>query len=596
MEIKKKPQEIFTEYEEGKSFNQNHDLYDNVKKNQRFFLGNQWEGVNAPDLTKPVFNILKRVVSYFIAMIVSDDVGVYITPFDETPENKVQADIMAQEVEAVLERTRTNTKARTNVKNACVDGDTCLFINFDPDIETNQTYKGDIETEIIDNTHVIFGNPYSNVVDKQPYILIVQRLYTKQVKDMAKALGVSQADINKIVPDEDDFVETTDSSFDKQLTTVITKFWKETTNVKKTDKFNNEYTDKETTVHMMKVTSQVVLKDDTDLKYHRYPLAYWTWEKVKNCYHGQSPITGLIPNQIFINKIYAMCMVYMTNMGFPRVFYDENKIAKITNDVSKATAVTNMDLAGRIMDAVKAPDFSNQIIQLVDSTINYTKDFMGASDAALGNISNPNNTSAIVAVQQASSVPLEIQKLDYYAFYEDIVRSIVDIMGVSYGERYVKITESQAKDLGRFTIDPITGEERYETFIKIDFSQLHNMNYEVNVEIGQSSYWSEQTQVQTMDNLFDKGIITNPITYLEGIPDKYIPNKQKIMEEIKQQQEQILAQQRLEQEAQQQPQGTWDPNLTAGMQDGEDNRAPVQFAGNEQLQDVYAQSKEFYGG
>ena len=208
---------------------------------------------------------------------------------------------------------------------------------------------------------------------------------------MAKALGVSQADINKIVPDEDDFVETTDSSFDKQLTTVITKFWKETTNVKKTDKFNNEYTDKETTVHMMKVTSQVVLKDDTDLKYHRYPLAYWTWEKVKNCYHGQSPITGLIPNQIFINKIYAMCMVYMTNMGFPRVFYDENKIAKITNDVSKATAVTNMDLAGRIMDAVKAPDFSNQIIQLVDSTINYTKDFMGASDAALGNISNPNN-------------------------------------------------------------------------------------------------------------------------------------------------------------------------------------------------------------
>jgi hypothetical protein len=108
------------------------------------------------------------------------------------------------------------------------------------------------------------------------------------------------------------------------------------------------------------------------------------------------------------------------------------------------------------------------------------------------------------------------------------------------------------------------------------------------VEIGASSYWSETTQVQTMDSLFEKGIVTNPVTYLEGIPDKYIPNKRKIIEELKaQMQAQVQAQQMA---------SAYDPSVTAGMQDGEDNRAPVSEAGNQQLQDVYAASKEFYGG
>ena len=612
MEIKKKPEEIYAEYVDGTSFNAGMELYSNVKKNQRFFMGDQWYGVNAPDMTKPVFNIIKRVVSYFIAMLVSDDVGVHITPFDDTEENKALADVLAFSVEKVIERTKTTTKARKNIQNACVDGDTAVYISFDPDIETNQSYQGDIETEVVDNTHIIFGNPYTSEVQKQPYILVVQRLYTKQVKDMAKEAGVSENDISMITPDDDEYTNE-QSSADAQLTTVITKFWKEKTTVNDKDQFGISKPHTKTTVKCIKVTNKVVLKEETDLEYKLYPIAWFSWEKTSNNYHGRSPITGLIPNQVFINKIYAMCMVYMTNMGFPRVFYDENKIAKLTNDVTKATAITNMDMAGKVIDAVKAPDFSNQIIQLIDSTIAYTKETMGASDAALGEIANPNNTSAIVSVQQASSVPLEIQKLDFYQFYEDIVRIIVDIMGCDYGTRMVKITESQAKALNLVdhieyhdmfgnqvqpVLDPMTGQlppdievvPIYKTYAEIDFSVLRNANFDLDVEIGQSSYWSEQTQVQTMDNLFDKGIVTNPITYLEGIPDKYIPNKRKLMDELKQQRAETERQQKIVE------QQSMIPGVTRGMQDGQDNRASAGMYGNEQLNQVYEASKEFYGG
>ena len=43
-------------------------------------------------------------------------------------------------------------------------------------------------------------------------------------------------------------------------------------------------------------------------------------------------------------------------------------------------------------------------------------------------------------------------------------------------------------------------------------------------------------QIQTLDNLFSKGIITDAVTYLENIPSAYVKNKQKIIEGLKEQQ------------------------------------------------------------
>lgn len=618
MKIKTTPKDIWSEYSKGQTYNENQGLYSTVEKNERFYLGDQWHGVNAPNLMKPVFNLIKRVVTYYTAMIVSDNVGVHIEPFDQSKETKALCSVISKEIEKVLERDKTSVKCRTNVKNCAVDGDTCMFITFDPNVETNQMAKGEVKTEIIDNTNVIFGNPYSIDVQSQPYILVVQRLYKDTVKDMAEGWGVSKEDIERIHADSDPNAILINDNNDDSLVTVITKFWKvqkeETVGV---DPISNiEITKNTTSVHYIKTTQDIVLKEETDTGYVNYPVSYMTWERRKNSYHGQSPITGLIPNQIFINKIFAMCMVYMTNMGFPKVFYDSTKLGKLTNDVTKAVSLPNMDMAGKMMDSVRAPDFSNQIISLIDSTIQYTKDFMGASDAALGELTNPNNTSAIVAVQQASSVPLEIQKLDYYQFYEDIVRSVIDIMSESYGVRTVRITESQAKDLNLVDrlayIDPVSGQEMpavqdpltgqtiappncvqkiiYKTEMEIDFSDLKNLNYDLDVEIGQSSYWSEATQVQTLDGLWDKGVITDAVAYLEGIPDKYLPNKRELIDSITKVQEQTGLM------AQMQPPVVSQETTTPGMADGFDGRASAQYGDmdNEQLQNTYAMSKELY--
>ena len=55
----------------------------------------------------------------------------------------------------------------------------------------------------------------------------------------------------------------------------------------------------------------------------------------------------------------------------------------------------------------------------------------------------------------------------------------------------------------------------------------------VKVDIGSAAYWSEVMQMQTLDNMFARGIIPDAITYIEGIPDQYIRGKGKILDKLR---------------------------------------------------------------
>ena len=167
-----------------------------------------------------------------------------------------------------------------------------------------------------------------------------------------------------------------------------------------------------------------------------------------------------------------------------------------------------------IASSYRAQDMSYQVMDLINTTVSMTRDVMGASDAALGNV-KPDNTSAIIAVQQASAIPLELQKLSFYQFVEDYCRIMVDMMRCDFGPRLAKVS--------------IDGEERVLPF---DFSQIESAIADMNVDVGASSYWSEIVQTQTADNLFSNQII-DPVLYLESIPSKYIKNKNKIIQALR---------------------------------------------------------------
>ena len=488
---------IFAQYKQGVAYKQNIDLYETVKKNQNFYVGNQWEGVNAPELDKPVFNILKRICNMFIASIVSDDIGASIKPYTENAQAKLAAKILEKEIERALEYAKVKSKNRDAMKNACVDGDACFYVYFDESAKTGQTAMGLPAVDVIDNTNVLFANTASGDVQKQEYILVVQRRHIDDVRREAIQNGIVQAEVDAIVPDTDENELTRYE--EAQNVTVLVKFWKENG-----------------TIHCAKSTEKAFVKYPFDTGLTLYPIAYMSWEKVKNSCHGQAAVTELLPNQIFINKCYAMGMDYVKKMAFPKLIYDGNKFPNgFSNRIGEAIKVSG-NVNDAITNAFKMPDMSNQVMELVEKTMSYTKEYMGASDASLGTM-RPDNATAIIALQKATTAPLELNKLAFYQFVEDYIRILIDLIANCYGVRTVSYTDENGNAV--------------ET--SFDFSTLKNLVFDLEVNVGASAYWSEITQTQTADNLFNKGIITDPEVYLESIPETYVKNKQNILKAIR---------------------------------------------------------------
>lgn len=532
MKIKTKPIEIWHEYTRLQEYCSQRHLYENVKRNENFYIGKQWEGVNAPDMPKPVVNFLQRSVKYQIATLASNDVAVSIDVFSNNQADQEAMKPIVKEVENIIEYAKLKEASRIAIRNGAVDGSCYLMQKFNPDFDTKQDMMGRIENEIVDCTNVYFGNPYTNDIQNQPFIIVALRQHISQVKDEAETLGVKQDDIDSIKPDNDsNQYEENDSD---NLVTVLLKFYKKkvkttiTKSQTQMDNDGNEYVvqvEEERMVnhvHFTKTTHDVTLIEEVDLGYERYPLACFGWEQIKNSYLYESPLTSVIPNQIFVNKTYALAQEYVTMGAFPKIAYDRNKIDinSVLGGTNQTLAVTGIDMMGKLLDFIKMPDFSAQAIPLAESVMANSKECLGVNDASLGEV-KPDNTSAIIALQEASNVPLELQRQTFYAMWEDLIRNILDIMGASYGVRQILIEEGLAQ---------------------VDFSILQQVQYNLRVDIGSGAQYSEIAQINTLDKLFQASVI--PVkTYIDVIPDKYIPSKGKIKQAVEEQQQQAAMQQ-----------------------------------------------------
>lgn len=507
MEIKKTPEGIWQEYQDGLSFNSSIGLEETVKINNNFYHDKQWEGVNAPDLDKPCFNFIKPAVNYYVAQLVSDDVGASIEieegVADEAAglqtgamsKSAYLAKIMRDAVSAVLEQTNANYKHRLLLKRMALDGDMVLHSYFDPSIDTGQQVKGAIATEIICNTDIFFGDPTTNEVERQPYIIVRQRRLLAAVREEINNAGGAAADIedNEVVEGED---------YSKRYVTVLTKYYKENG-----------------TVHFIRTTDRAVIRREVDLGYKLYPIAYASWESEKNSYHGVSPVTGKINNQILLNKMYALASLDRMNYSFPKVIYDETRLPDGWNN-NPGEAVGVDGNPRDLFADMRVSDMSGQIMQLIGDIDERSKSALGIYDAALGN-AKPDNTSALLAVQQAAAVPLDLQRQDFYRFVEDCVRIWLDIMSVNYGVRQVSVTQTM-EDGSKASIPT-----------DFDFADIAAYRWRLRVDIGASVRWSEVLQMQFLDRLMNAGIVPDAETYLECVPNNYLRFKPTLLERIR---------------------------------------------------------------
>lgn len=504
---------IWEMFEASNRFNQSIGLYDTVRTNENYFIGNQWEDVEANGLPTPVFNFLKRVTLFQVATITSDNMTIQGSPLPSTStrtQREVEAatEILNHQFAAIFERNRIVTKIREFMRNAAVDGDGCMYFYFDPTVENGQSVKGEICAEIIENTRVHFGNPNCRDVQKQPWIILSRRMLVDDAKYMAEQNGVQ--DVDAITPDTEIYKNKYDSYTDNKVT-VLTVF----------------YRDRETGhIFSCESTEKMMLRENYDTGYTLFPLVWLNWDYIQDCYHGQAMITGLIPNQNLINKLYAMVAISLMTTAFPKVVYDKNRIRSWDAGVGAAIGVAgNVDNVAKNIDP---PVISPQVAQIIESVIDKTQSFLGASDVAMGD-SRPDNTSAIIALQRAANTPMELTKQNMYQAVEDMGRIFIDIMAVRYGTRKVEVT-MQMDEPGS---QPLGMNLPAQKFLHdFDFSTLREFPMSINLDVGASAYWSEIASMQTLDNLLARELITLE-QYLERLPSGYVSKKQELIDQVK---------------------------------------------------------------
>ena len=593
-------------YEAGRNYNNSlvPNQYNVVNTNVEFFAGNQW--LHLPTtaamsrLPKPVFNIIKRVASLFVASLTSSGVTIQFEPLTyydgenlNDPESNAAA-IATAEVQNILEKVKMDYRVREALFDGAQTGDYCAHFFFDTDAlpygGAFGDYRGEIQMELVDGINVMFGNPNLNNVERQPYILLVGRDTVDNLRAEYKAHNKKKGDYAELLiqPDNDygeqagvggkTELRQTDDASDKCL--YVYMYEKKTKEEDLLDKDGapvmEDVLDKDgkpvpevdkdgkpiinpdgtpiykrrkvrhpvTTVHVTKATKNAVIYEDVNTGLSRYPIAWGNWERQKNQYHGRALVTGIIPNQIFINTMFAMVMRHMQLMGFPKTVYNADLISQWNNEIGQAIGVRGLQ-PGQSISQVAAhlqpADMAAQLLTVIDRAVDYTRECLGATDVQMGNV-KPDNTSALMVLQAGAEVPLENTRAGLYEWIEDIGAILVDMMGTYYGERPLVRDRTFQEPVidpatGMPKLNMLTGQLEVKTVTRrvaepFDFSQLKHLWLNVRADVGATTYFSEIAMVQTLDNLRANGTL-EVLQYLERVPDKLIPKKNELIEEIK---------------------------------------------------------------
>ena len=500
----------WAQYEAGKDYKRRIGLYETVKRNERFYRGEQWQNGEGADLPKPVFNLIRRVMEYLICSVASTDLTVRFTdehlPFLTDRESAARLEkgleILSSNAAYRWERNGMDEKLLRLLTDAAITGDGVLYCYWDPHIRTPQLYGGDIVTEVVDNVNLFVSDVNRSDLQAQEYIMLAGRASVRSLREEAAAAGVAAEHLRKILPDSDSAGQSGDAARyelagdEEEKATFLVKFWREDGRV----------------VFEKSVRDCLIRRARTDCRL--YPVAYLSWLPTKNSFHGTSPVTGLIPNQKFVNRAFAMAMKHMTDTAFSKVVYDKSKIPEWSNEVGQAIAAVG---GGNIADAVSVVGVGQMqggYMELIQGAVTLTKELMGATESALGN-TEATNTSAILALQETSRIPLEQVRRAYYRCVEDMANIWADMMCAYYpSERLL----------------PYRTREGVRTE-RVDFEELKQGYLSARVDVAEVTRYTAAGAQNLLDKLLEGGYIS-PAAYIRRLPSGILCDRRALLEEL----------------------------------------------------------------
>ncbi len=498
------PSYIWQQYQSSKDYLTSQGLYSRCEENYRFYTGDQWYREHFSEENTPVYNILKNIVDYKVSGIAQKGFSIVYQPNDLSGGYERKSRI-CELLNTNARRMWEKLKMDKNIWDIILDGALfgSSFCYFYSD-------SGKMKMDMVDTSNILFGDEQQKDIQKQPYIIIVQRNTVTDLKNMARHFGMSEEDVMKIIPDNE------------TQTYIGQNAKREVANSEENEKCISllKLYRKNGIVHAIRTTKNAVIMPEVMIKGMKlYPVTQFVWKEDKGSLRGLSEIHPLIQNQIEINKALFRLLSGIRQYAFPHIVYDSavlnrEGVEKLST-VGSAIGVSNMkmqkidDVIGYMQPAQINPIAANIISQM----ITLTTELAGTGEAALGTV-NPENASgaAIIAVRDAAEIPLNRHVSSLKQFVEDMALVWLEMLRV-YGEDVINIVVTDEQ--GKAIIEKITSDE------------LERFSFDIRIDISSSSPYSKYAREDALSRLYMQGAISFE-EYVDSLDDDSASPKGKL--------------------------------------------------------------------
>jgi hypothetical protein len=519
---------IWQLYELGRNYHLKTNIYSDTDRNYNFYNGNQWAGAKLGDVEPVQKNFIKPIVKYKLSVIHDNLFAInYSSNNYENPEFRETADryceILNRYASNIWERDKMDFKLRRVTKDAAINDEGIIYVNFDRDKMTPIN-------EIVKKNDIYYGNENDDDIQSQPYILIRKRMPVVNAVDLALAEGMSEEKVKFVaVGDNDNFDQSGEAAKEEveDMVTVVYKMYK----------MNG-------TVHFSIATRWADIVKDVDLGIKLYPVAHLCWEEKEGSARGEGEVRYLIPNQIEVNRTEVRRVLTVKYQAYPQKVVDTAKVAnpEALNRVGGVikTHGQAVDDVHKVVGTIPPAQMSPDVVKLQEDLIQMTRELAGAGDTATGLVDAENASGrAILAVQQASQAPMMEQKETTKNFIEDLARIYLEYL-IVYAEDGINMEEE--------VIDPYTGEQTIQ-LVKVPQYLLEELNASVKVDITPKGVYDKFAQEQSLENYLTNGLfniqrLPELKAYVEALDDDSVAPKlklEKIIERMEEEQAKIAA-------------------------------------------------------